>query len=118
MNIDSLKSVRHIARILFAAGAALIAATLPVSSIAQDYPSTPIKLIIPYPPGGATDVIGRIVALKMSEAMGQQFVVDNRAGATGSIGAAAAATSAADGYTLLLGALTSHSINAALQPNL
>ena len=63
-------------------------------------------------------MIGRIVALKMSEALGQQLIVDNRAGATGSIGASAAATAAADGYTLLLGALTSHSINAALQPNL
>ncbi|MBL8522277.1 MAG: tripartite tricarboxylate transporter substrate binding protein [Betaproteobacteria bacterium] len=100
----------------FAAFSTFAALTAPV--LAQDYPNKPIKLIIPYPPGGATDVIGRIVALKMSEALGQQLVVDNRAGATGSIGAAAAATSAPDGYTLLLGALTSHSINAALQPNL
>ena len=102
----------------FAAFAALAAASMAAPAFAQDYPNKPIKLIIPYPPGGATDVIGRIVALKMSEAMGQQLVVDNRAGATGSIGAAAAATSTPDGYTLLLGALTSHSINAALQPNL
>jgi tripartite-type tricarboxylate transporter receptor subunit TctC len=118
MNFQSLQSVRRITHALVIAGAALIAATMPVSSIAQDYPTKSIKLIIPYPPGGATDVIGRIVALKMSEAMGQQFIVDNRSGATGSIGAGAAATSPADGYTLLLGALTSHSINAALQPNL
>ncbi|MEP7154752.1 MAG: tripartite tricarboxylate transporter substrate binding protein [Betaproteobacteria bacterium] len=90
----------------------------PALAHADDYPNKPIKLIIPYPPGGATDVIGRIVALKMSEALGQQLIVDNRAGATGSIGAAAVATAPADGYTLLLGALTSHSINAALQPNL
>ena len=92
--------------------------SLPTITSAQDYPNKPIKLIIPYPPGGATDVIGRIVALKMSEVMGQQLIVDNRAGATGSIGAAAVATAPADGYTLLLGALTSHSINAALQANL
>ncbi len=85
---------------------------------AQDYPNKPVKLVIPYPPGGATDVIGRIVALKLSEALGQQVVVDNRAGAAGSIGATAVAMSPADGYTLLLGALTSHSINAALQTNL
>ena len=98
---------------------ALLATLAPVvPAIAQDYPNKPIKLIIPYPPGGATDVIGRIVALKLSEALGQQLIVDNRSGATGSIGAAAAATATADGYTLLLGALTSHSINAALQPNL
>ena len=97
----------------------LLATLLPAAPVlAQEYPNKPIKLIIPYPPGGATDVIGRIVALKMSEALGQQLIVDNRAGATGSIGAGAAATAPADGYTLLLGALTSHSINAALQPNL
>lgn len=115
---QAMQSLRLAVRVLSFVIAPFLATSLPGIAAAQDYPSKPIKLIIPYPPGGATDVIGRIVALKMSEAMGQQFVVDNRAGATGSIGAAAAATSAADGYTLLLGALTSHSINAALQPNL
>ena len=110
---------RSVASRLMAIVVALLATLAPVMpTMAQDYPTKPIKLIIPYPPGGATDVIGRIVALKLSEALGQQLIVDNRAGATGSIGAAAAATSTADGYTLLLGALTSHSINAALQPNL
>ncbi len=108
-----------IASRLMAIVVALLATVVPVvPATAQDYPTKPIKLIIPYPPGGATDVIGRIVALKMSEALGQQLIVDNRAGATGSIGAGAAAVAPADGYTLLLGALTSHSINAALQPNL
>ncbi|QHJ01673.1 tripartite tricarboxylate transporter substrate binding protein [Xylophilus rhododendri] len=72
------------------------------------YPDKPIKLIIPYPPGGATDVIGRIVALKLGEELNQQIVVDNRGGAGGNIGAEAAARSAPDGYTLLMGALTSH----------
>ena len=104
--------------ILLSALAIVALISLPTIASAQDYPNKPIKLIIPYPPGGATDVIGRIVALKMSEVMGQQLIVDNRAGATGSIGAAAVATAPADGYTLLLGALTSHSINAALQANL
>ena len=118
MIYKAMQSVRRVTRILFSASVVLTAATFPVISAAQDYPGKPIKLIIPYPPGGATDVIGRIVALKMSEALGQQLIVDNRAGATGSIGAGAAATAPADGYTLLLGALTSHSINAALQPNL
>ena len=115
------QSVRRVSRLLPVMGVllAIASAVCPLSSAtAQDYPTKPIKLIIPYPPGGATDVIGRIVALKMSEALGQQLIVDNRAGATGSIGAAAAAVAPADGYTLLLGALTSHSINAALQPNL
>ena len=118
MFIHVLQSIRRCSRAILAL-VILLTAALPLSAAtAQEYPSKPIKLIIPYPPGGATDVIGRIVALKLSEALGQQLVVDNRGGAAGSIGAAAAATSPADGYTLLLGALTSHSINAALQPNL
>ena len=118
MNLPALQSIRRASRLLLSIGALLAAVTPMAPLMAQDYPNKPIKLIIPYPPGGATDVIGRIVALKMSEALGQQLIVDNRAGATGSIGAAAAAAAPADGYTLLLGALTSHSINAALQPNL
>ena len=118
MSFPALQSMQRISRVLSLVGVMLAAGLPLVPAMAQDYPGKPIKLIIPYPPGGATDVIGRIVALKMSEALGQQLIVDNRAGATGSIGAAAAATAAADGYTLLLGALTSHSINAALQPNL
>lgn len=72
--------------------------------------------MVPYPPGGATDVIGRVLAQKLGAALGQQFVVDNRAGAGGSLGAGQVAKSPADGYTLLMGALTSHSINAALSP--
>ena len=103
---------------LFAALTVLIFAATVETAFAQDYPTKPIKLVIPYPPGGATDVIGRVVALKLSEALGQQVVVDNRSGAAGSIGAAAVAAAPADGYTLLLGALTSHSINSALQPNI
>ena len=118
MICQTMQWVRRATRVVLSASALLMAVALPAISAAQDYPVKPIKLIIPYPPGGATDVIGRIVALKMSEALGQQLIVDNRAGATGSIGAAAAAAAPADGYTLLLGALTSHSINAALQPNL
>ncbi len=118
MIFPSVQSIQHASRLLLSISVLLAAISPIVPLMAQDYPNKPIKLIIPYPPGGATDVIGRIVALKMSEALGQQLIVDNRAGATGSIGAGAAATAAADGYTLLLGALTSHSINAALQPNL
>lgn len=118
MTYQTMHSVRRAVRVILSAVAMLAATVMPVFGAAQDYPNKPIKLVIPYPPGGATDVIGRIVALKLSEALGQQLIVDNRAGATGSIGAAAVATAPADGYTLLLGALTSHSINAALQPNL
>jgi tripartite-type tricarboxylate transporter receptor subunit TctC len=80
----------------------------------KNYPDKPIRLVIPYPPGGATDVIGRIMAQELSRTIGQQVVPDNRAGDSGNIGADMVAKSPADGYTLLMGALTSHAINANL----
>jgi tripartite-type tricarboxylate transporter receptor subunit TctC len=83
---------------------------------AQGYPDKPVRLVVPYPPGGATDVIGRVLAQQLSDKLGQQFIVDNRAGAGGSLGAGQVGKSPADGYTLLMGAFTSHSINAALLP--
>ncbi len=88
---------------------------LPGSAFAQAYPQKPITLVVPYAPGGATDIIGRVVAEEMSNSLGQRMVVENRAGAGGSVGAAAASRAQPDGYTLLLGALTSHSINMSLQ---
>ncbi|HEX4942817.1 MAG TPA: tripartite tricarboxylate transporter substrate binding protein [Usitatibacteraceae bacterium] len=90
--------------LLFAAGGAM-----------AQYPNKSIKLIVPYPPGGATDVIGRVLAQRLSTALGQQVIIDNRGGAGGNIGAEAVAKSAPDGYTLLMGALTSHSIMATLE---
>ncbi|MDB6002766.1 MAG: LacI family transcriptional regulator [Rhizobacter sp.] len=73
---------------------------------AQDaYPSKPIRLVIPFPPGGAVDIVGRIVAPKLSQAIGQPVVIDNKAGANGTIGADFVAKSAPDGYTVLLSAL-------------
>lgn len=91
---------------------------VPVAQADPSYPDKPVRLIVPYAPGGATDVIGRVVAQHLSTSLGQQFVVENRAGAGGSIGAGQVAKSAADGYTLLLGAFTSHTINAALMPEM
>lgn len=98
-----------------ALGAAIVLAP-PAWAQAQGYPDKPVKLVVPYPPGGATDVIGRVLAKSLSDRLGQQFVVENRAGAGGSLGAGQVAKSTPDGYTLLMGAFTSHSINAALQP--
>jgi tripartite-type tricarboxylate transporter receptor subunit TctC len=82
---------------------ALIAALGASAAVAQDYPSRPITLVVPFPPGGSTTIVARIVADKMSEALGQSIVVDNRGGAGGTVGSRAVAKSAADGYTILLG---------------
>jgi tripartite-type tricarboxylate transporter receptor subunit TctC len=84
---------------------------------AQTYPNRAVRLIVPYPPGGATDIISRSIAAKLGAALGQQFIVDNRPGGGQKIGTALAAKSAPDGYTLLLVSVT-HSINPALDPRL
>ncbi len=106
--------VSQLKRALVTGLAATAVWALAVPVMAQDYPNKPIKLIVPYPPAGATDVIGRVMAQKLSVALNQQVIVDNRGGAAGSIGAAAVASAAPDGYTLLMGAMTSHSISSVL----
>lgn len=113
---------KHAARkrinIVAAAFIAAAAFAIPGHASAQaadSYPSKPIRLIIPYPPGGATDVIGRIVGQRLSEEIGGQVVIENRGGAGGNIGAAEVARAQPDGYTLLMGALTSHSVMATLE---
>ena len=75
---------------------------VPGAALAQDYPSKPITLIVPFPPGGPTDVASRIIGQKLEEGLGQPIVVDNRAGASGTIGAGLAARAKPDGYTLLM----------------
>jgi tripartite-type tricarboxylate transporter receptor subunit TctC len=82
--------------------AAALVLALSASAAAQDYPTKPIRLIIPFPPGGSNDVVGRMVALQLGDRLGKQVVVDNRGGAGGIIGTEAAAKSAPDGYTLLI----------------
>ena len=82
------------------------------------YPDKAIRLIIPYPPGGATDVIGRIVAQRLGEALGQQVIADNRGGASGNIGAEAVAKAAPDGYTLLMGSPGPMAINPSMRKGL
>ncbi len=88
------------------------------SVLAQVYPSKPIKLVIPYPPGGSTDVIGRLVGQKLSDTLGQSVVVDNRGGAGGVIGADFVAKSPADGYTILIGTPGAITISPSLQAKL
>ena len=87
-----------------------------VTALAQPFPNKPIRLIAPFAPGGALDLIARGVGAKLSDSLGQPVVVENRAGASGAIGSDAVARSAPDGYTLLLGATTTHGINPAFNP--
>jgi len=84
---------------------------------AQDYPNKPIRMIVPYPPGGGTDVVARIVNEKLSLELGQSIVIDNKGGAGGSVGTEIASKAAPDGYTILL-TLSSHTINPKLFPKL
>ena len=76
------------------------------AAAAQTYPAKPVRVVIPWPPGGSNDVVGRIVAQKLSETMGQQFVIENRGGAAGVIGAESVAKSPPDGYTLMIHSAT------------
>src|SRR4051812_2631512 len=92
--------------------AALFCIAMAASAAAQDnYPSKPVKILVPYGPGGATDIIARIVAQRLTDALGQTFLVENRPGANGNIALEAAAKATADGYTLLVGNVSTNAIN-------
>jgi tripartite-type tricarboxylate transporter receptor subunit TctC len=90
----------HIWAALIALAAVLAA---PVTGVAQTYPAKPVRVVIPYPPGSTPDIVGRTLSTKLQESLGQPFVVENRTGAGGNIGAEAVAKSPADGHTLLIG---------------
>ena len=88
-----------------------VVALVPFASVAQPYPAKPVRLIVPWAPGGTTDILARILGQKMSEKWGQPVLVENRGGAAGNIGTEAAVRSPADGYTLLLGTMSTHAMN-------
>jgi len=106
--------MRMLLRWLLPAVAGLCAAAV----LAQPYPSQPIKLIVPYPPGGNTDIVARLYAQKLSERVGQPVVIDNRGGAAGSLGMGIAAKSPNDGYTLVIGDLGSLVIGPLSKPGI
>jgi tripartite-type tricarboxylate transporter receptor subunit TctC len=102
-------------RAAFAAAAGLALAALAAAPVAhaQAWPTKPVRIIVPYPPGGPTDIVARVVGQRLADRLKQPFVIENRAGAGGNLGAEAAARAGADGYTLLLGT-TAHAINPSL----
>jgi tripartite-type tricarboxylate transporter receptor subunit TctC len=100
------------------AAAAVLGAIVNAGSVrAQDYPTRTVQLVVPFSAGGAVDAVGRLMAQRLSERLGKPVVVDNKPGASGNIGAQSVARAPADGYTLLMAAVTNYAINAPLQPS-
>ncbi len=114
----SVDSRRRALMSILASG--LAAGTLGVlPAVAQErYPEKPVRLVVPYPPGGITDILARTIARQVSAEWGEQMIVDNRAGASGNIGAASVARAAPDGYTILFGNASTHGINPSLFSNM
>jgi hypothetical protein len=102
---------------LLAALAGTIAATMPVGVAAQAWPTKPVRLVAVFPPGGSVDQVARVLGHQLTLQTGQQFIVDNRGGASGSIGTAAVAKADPDGYTLAV-VFDTHAVNPSLIPNL
>jgi tripartite-type tricarboxylate transporter receptor subunit TctC len=111
-----MKSLRRIARLVIPAVALTLMAA-GANAQTQAYPGKPIRWIVPFPPGGSTDLLARVVGQKLTESWGQQVIVENRGGAGGTLGAAEAARAPADGYTLLMGAIH-HTIATSVYPKL
>jgi tripartite-type tricarboxylate transporter receptor subunit TctC len=106
--------MRSLQRVLLGALVALAA----MCAFAQSYPNKPIRLVVPFPPGGTTDILARDVGQRLTEALGQPVVIDNRPGAAGNIGSEIVAKSTPDGYTLLMCTVSSHAINPSLYSKL
>ncbi|MFN0301997.1 MAG: Bug family tripartite tricarboxylate transporter substrate binding protein [Burkholderiales bacterium] len=98
--------------------AAVVVIASTSTALAQSFPSKPLRFIVPFPPGGSADVLARTIGQKMSEGLAQSVVIDNRPGAGTAIGAEATAKSAADGYTIMIGTVSSHAINPSLNAKL
>src|SRR5262245_29174835 len=108
--------VRTFARRFFAVLIGCAACSMLANAVpAQDYPNRLIRVVVPWPPGGAIDVVARVITLRLPERLGQQVIVDNRAGANGFIGTTAVAKSAPDGYTLLFADVGTISISPAMR---
>jgi tripartite-type tricarboxylate transporter receptor subunit TctC len=110
---------RKVLTLVAQAAAFSIACSALPSALAQStWPNKPVKIVVPFAPGGTTDILARAIAPELSRAFGQSFIVENRAGAGGNLGADVVAKSPADGYTLLMGTVGTHGINKALYPTM
>ncbi len=111
MKTRSLLARSLLARSLLALGVVAMASA---AGAQQAYPDRTVKIVVPYPPGGTTDLLARAVAGRLTDSLKQTFIVENRGGASGSIGTEAVARAAPDGYTLLMGTISTHGINPAI----
>ena len=109
---------RRAALLALAGGVLALAAATPAAHADDDFPSRPITLVIPFPPGGSADILGRIVGKRLSDQLGKPVVIENRAGAGTVLGASAVAKAPADGYTLLVSSGSTFTVNPAIRPNL
>jgi tripartite-type tricarboxylate transporter receptor subunit TctC len=109
-----LRLSSHELRAVVLAVAVAFGVVAPFATGQSTYPTKPVRLVVPFPAGGTTDIIARATAQKLSEAWGQQVIVDNRPGAGGNVGSELVAKSAPDGYTLLMGTVGTHAINPSL----
>ncbi|MFM7025473.1 MAG: Bug family tripartite tricarboxylate transporter substrate binding protein, partial [Limnohabitans sp.] len=110
--------MRHFTRRTGLALLACSAFAAPLALAQTAWPARPVRIVVPFAPGGTTDLLARAMAPELSRAFGQQFVVENKGGAGGNLGAEQVAKSANDGYTLLMGTVGTHGINRALYPRL
>lgn len=117
-------SIRSLSLVLRAAIIALVTALSNLAAVqvaaqsTQNYPAKPVHWIVPFAPGGPTDIMSRAIGEKLAQQWGQQIVVDNKGGAGGNIGAELTARSAPDGYTVMIGHVGTHAINVALYPRI
>ncbi len=122
MTLQQIISAGTRRRVISASVLAAVVAFLPTAwsdgAFAQAFPSKPVKLVIPFPPGGSLDAVGRAIADKLTQMWGQSVVVDNKPGAGGNIGADFVAKSPPDGYTVVMGALSTHAVNPSLYPKM
>jgi len=122
MTLQQIVSAHVRRRLILVPALAAVAVCLPAAwsdgAFAQAFPSKPVKLVIPFPPGGSLDAVGRAIADKLTQMWGQSVVVDNKPGAGGNIGADFVAKSAPDGYTVVMGALSTHAVNPSLYPKM